>query len=108
MGLLDGKVAIITGAGGGLGSGYAKLLAQEGASVVVNDFQEAAAAAVVSAIQDAGGKAVASVCDVSKWQSGEAILKVALDAFGRVDILVNNAGILRDKGILGITEDMWD
>ena len=108
MSLLDGKVAIITGAGGGLGSGYAKLLASEGASVVVNDFQAEAAHAVVSAIEQAGGRAVASVCDVSQMESGDAILKTAIDAFGRVDILVNNAGILRDKGFAGMTEAMWD
>lgn len=108
MSLLDGKVAIITGAGGGLGSGYAKLLASEGASVVVNDFQAEAAQAVVAAIEQAGGRAVASVCDVSRMESGESILKTALDAFGRVDILVNNAGILRDKGFAGMTEAMWD
>lgn len=108
MSLLDGKVAIITGAGGGLGSGYAKLLASEGASVVVNDFQAEAAHAVVSAIEQAGGRAVASVCDVSRMESGDAILKAAIDAFGRVDILVNNAGILRDKGFAGMTEAMWD
>jgi NAD(P)-dependent dehydrogenase (short-subunit alcohol dehydrogenase family) len=108
LSLLDGKVAIITGAGGGLGSGYAKLLASEGASVVVNDFQAEAAQAVVAAIEQAGGRAVASVCDVSRMESGESILKTALDAFGRVDILVNNAGILRDKGFAGMTEAMWD
>ena len=108
MGLLDEKVAIITGAGGGLGSGYAKLLAREGASVVVNDFNADAAQAVVTEITKEGGTAVSSVCDVSRIESGEAILKTALDAFGHVDILVNNAGILRDKGFAGMTEAMWD
>lgn len=108
MGLLEGKVAIITGAGGGLGSGYAKLLAREGAGVVVNDFNADAAQAVVAEITQAGGRAVASVCDVSSIESGEAILKTALEAFGQVDILINNAGILRDKGFAGMTEAMWD
>jgi NAD(P)-dependent dehydrogenase (short-subunit alcohol dehydrogenase family) len=108
MGLLDGKVAIITGAGGGLGSGYARLLAREGAAVVVNDFDAECAAKVVREITQAGGKAAASVADVSDAASGEAILQATLDAFGRVDILVNNAGILRDKSFANLTGEMWD
>jgi NAD(P)-dependent dehydrogenase (short-subunit alcohol dehydrogenase family) len=108
MGLLDGKVAIITGAGGGLGSGYARLLAREGAAVVVNDFDAECAAKVVREITQTGGKAAASVADVSDAASGEAILQATLDAFGRVDILVNNAGILRDKSFANLTGEMWD
>ena len=107
-GLLDGKVAIITGAGNGLGEAYAKLFAKEGAAVVVNDLggardgtggDRSAAQKVVDAIQAAGqGKAVANGDDVSSIQGGEnSILKAALDNFGKVDILVCNAGILRDK-----------
>jgi len=108
MGLLDGKVAIITGAGGGLGRAYSLLLAQEGAAVVVNDMNADAAAKVVSDIEAAGGHAVASVSDVASIDSGAAILKAALDAFGAVDILVNNAGILRDKSFANLTEAQWD
>ena len=98
MGLLSGKVAIITGAGGGLGEAYAKLFAKEGASVVVNDLggsrdgsgegSVSAAQKVVNDIVAAGGKAVANGDDVSTMEGGENILQTALDAFGQVDILV--------------------
>ena len=118
MGLLEGKVAIITGAGGGLGEAYAKLFAREGASVVVNDLggardgsgtgASAAAQKVVDEIVAAGGKAVANGDDVSTMAGGENILKTALDSFGQVDILVCNAGILRDKSFGNITEQDWD
>ena len=118
MGLLDGKVAIITGAGGGLGEAYAKLFAKEGASVVVNDLggardgsgsgTSAAAQKVVDEIVAAGGKAVANGDDVSTMQGGENILKTALDNFGQVDILVCNAGILRDKTFANTSEQDWD
>jgi NAD(P)-dependent dehydrogenase (short-subunit alcohol dehydrogenase family) len=117
-GLLDGKVAIITGAGGGLGEAYAKLFAKEGAAVVVNDLggardgtgsgASAMADKVVADIQAAGGRAVANGDDVSTMQGGENILKTALDAFGRVDILVCNAGILRDKSFANTSEEDWD
>lgn len=118
MGLLDGKVAIITGAGGGLGEAYAKLFAKEGASVVVNDLggardgsgngTSAAAQKVVDEIVAAGGKAVANGDDVSTMAGGENILKTALDNFGGVDILVCNAGILRDKTFANTSEADWD
>jgi NAD(P)-dependent dehydrogenase (short-subunit alcohol dehydrogenase family) len=111
MGLLDGKVAIITGAGGGLGRAYSLLLAAEGAAVVVNDMNADAAAAVASEIEaGSGGKgrAVACVADVSSVADGEAILQAALGAFGAVDILVNNAGILRDKSFANLSEAQWD
>eukprot|EP01035_Chromulina_nebulosa_P007032 gene7032-9471_t len=117
-GLLDGKVAIITGAGGGLGEAYAKLFAKEGASVVVNDLggardgagagTSAAAQKVVDDIIAAGGKAVANGDDVSTMAGGENILKTALDSFGQVDILVCNAGILRDKSFANTSEQDWD
>jgi NAD(P)-dependent dehydrogenase (short-subunit alcohol dehydrogenase family) len=117
-GLLEGKVAIITGAGGGLGEAYAKLFAKEGASVVVNDLggsrdgtgtgTSAAAEKVVTEIKAAGGKAVANGDDVSTVQGGENILQTALDSFGKVDILVCNAGILRDKTFANTSEDDWD
>ena len=118
MGLLSGKVAIITGAGGGLGEAYAKLFAAEGASVVVNDLggsrdgsgsgTSTAAQKVVDEIIAAGGKAVANGDDVSTMEGGENILKTALDNFGQVDILVCNAGILRDKSFANTSEQDWD
>jgi len=117
MSMLDGRVAIITGAGGGLGRAHALLFAKEGARVVVNDVGgardgtgsgEAAADAVVSEITRAGGKAVASTASVSTMEGAQAIVKTAVDAFGRADILVNNAGILRDKSFLKMDEAMWD
>ncbi|MBJ7409744.1 MAG: SDR family NAD(P)-dependent oxidoreductase [Phenylobacterium sp.] len=118
MGLLDGKVAIITGAGNGLGEAYAKLFAQEGAAVVVNDLggprdgsgagSVSAAQKVVDEIVAAGGRAVANGDDVSTIQGGENILQTALGAFGQVDILVCNAGILRDRTFANTTEEDWD
>lgn len=117
MGLLDGKVAIITGAGGGLGEAYAKLFAQEGAAVVVNDLggprdgtgsDKGAAQRVADEIIAAGGRAAANTDDVSSIEGGENILKTALDNFGQVDILVCNAGILRDKSFANTTEQDWD
>jgi len=117
-GLLDGKVAIITGAGGGLGEAYARLFAKEGASVVVNDLggsrdgsgngTSVAAQKVVDDIIAAGGKAVANGDNVSTLAGGENILKTALDNFGQVDILVCNAGILRDKSFANTSEQDWD
>ncbi len=117
MGLLDGKVAIVTGAGGGLGREHALLFAKEGASVVVNDLggsrdggggSGAMADQVVDEIKAAGGEAVANYDSVATVEGGESILKTALGAFERVDILVNNAGILRDKTIIKTEEENWD
>jgi NAD(P)-dependent dehydrogenase (short-subunit alcohol dehydrogenase family) len=102
----DGRVAVITGAGGGLGKTYAKLLAARGAMVVVNDLGGSAdgtgggtsmADQTVKEIVEAGGKAVANYDSVSTPEGGEAIVKAAIDAFGKIDIVINNAGILRDK-----------
>src|SRR6476619_3269551 len=113
MGLLDGKVAIITGAGNGLGEAYAKLFAKEGASVVVNDLggardgtgaDRSAAQKVVDAIVAAGGRAVANGDDVSTVQGGENICNAALETFGKVDSLVCNAGILRYFTVTTTTE----
>jgi NAD(P)-dependent dehydrogenase (short-subunit alcohol dehydrogenase family) len=106
--LLDGKVAVITGAGGALGRAYALLLAGEGASIVVNDYSAEAAAKTVDEIVAAGGKAVAVACDVGSVENGEKICQAALDAFGGVHILVNNAGILRDKALHNMDEGLWD
>ncbi|HEX4586040.1 MAG TPA: SDR family NAD(P)-dependent oxidoreductase [Burkholderiaceae bacterium] len=108
MGLLNGKVAIVTGAGGGLGGAYARLFAREGAAVVVNDMNGDAARATCAEIAAGGGRAVPSVGDVSSRAAGEAILDAALEAFGAVDILVNNAGILRDKSFANMSEEHWD
>lgn len=108
MGLLDGKVAVVTGSGAGLGRAYAELLASEGAAVVVNDYAQEPAEEVVRSIREAGGTAVASVADVGSVEGGQSILQDALSAFGRVDILVNNAGILRDKSLVKMDEADWD
>ncbi len=105
----DGRVAVITGAGGGLGRAYALLLSSRGAKVVVNDLggsfdgvgaDTRAAQLVVDEIKAAGGEAAPSYDSVSDPESAENIIKTAVDAFGKVDILINNAGILRDKSLL--------
>lgn len=101
----NGRVALVTGAGGGLGREYALLLASRGCSVVVNDLDARAADAVVSKIQADGGQAIANYNSV---EEGEAIVKTAIDRFGRIDILINNAGILRDKSLLKMTDADWD
>jgi NAD(P)-dependent dehydrogenase (short-subunit alcohol dehydrogenase family)/acyl dehydratase/putative sterol carrier protein len=117
MGLLDGKVAVITGAGGGIGRCHALAFAKEGAKVVVNDLGSARdglgqtssmAEAVVDEIKKAGGQAVADFHSVSTWEGAKAIIQTAISTFGGIDILVNNAGILRDKTLWNMTEDMWD
>ncbi len=117
MGLLDGKVVIVTGAGGGLGREHALALAKEGAAVVVNDLGGARdgtggsasmADKVVEEVKAAGGEAVANYDNVASVAGGQNILKSALDAFDRVDVVVNNAGILRDKSFANTTEDLWD
>ena len=117
MGLLDGKVAIVTGAGGGLGRCHALLFAKEGAAVVVNDLGGARDGAggghsmadqVVKEIRAAGGQAVANYDSVATVEGGANIAKSAIDAFGKIDILVNNAGILRDKTLVNTDEASWD
>ena len=117
MGLLDGRVAIVTGAGGGIGREHALALARAGASVIVNDLggsrdgsgaSSAMADQVVAEIRAAGGEAAANYDSVASVEGGRTILQTALDSFGRVDILVNNAGILRDKSFANTTEDLWD
>jgi NAD(P)-dependent dehydrogenase (short-subunit alcohol dehydrogenase family) len=113
----DGKVAIITGAGGGLGRQHALLLASRGALVVVNDLggaidgtgsDKGAADRVVDEIRAAGGEAAADTNSVSTPQGGAAIVQTAIDTFGRVDIVINNAGILRDKAFHGMDQAMID
>ena len=111
----DGKVAIVTGAGGGLGRAHALELARRGALVVVNDLggsvdgtgsSESAAQKVVDEIRAAGGEAIPNFDSVSTPEGGESIVRSAVDAFGRVDIVINNAGILRDKSFANLTADL--
>ncbi|MGA0035089.1 MAG: SDR family NAD(P)-dependent oxidoreductase [Ilumatobacteraceae bacterium] len=113
----DGKVAVITGAGGGLGRQHALLMASRGALVVVNDLggsvdgsgsDKGAAAKVVDEIVALGGEAVADTNSVATAEGGEAIIKTALDSFGTVDIVINNAGILRDKAFHNMDESLVD
>jgi NAD(P)-dependent dehydrogenase (short-subunit alcohol dehydrogenase family) len=114
---LDGRVAIITGAGRGIGREHALFFAAEGARVVVNDHGssndgsasgESPADDVVSEIRDAGGEAVPSTDDVANWAGAERLIQTAIDAFGDLDVVVNNAGILRDRTIVNMTEEEWD
>ena len=116
-GRLEGKVAIVTGAGRGIGRGEALLLAEEGARVVVNDLggspdgegaDASPADEVVAEIVAAGGEAVANYDSVATMEGGANIVQTALDTFGRLDILINNAGILRDRMVFNMSEEEWD
>lgn len=106
MGLLDGKVAIITGAGGGLGRSHALLFAKEGAKLVVNDLDGAEHVALE--IGAAGGEAKSHAKSIATLEGAESLVRTAVDAFGKVDVFINNAGILRDKTLLKMDEAMWD
>jgi NAD(P)-dependent dehydrogenase (short-subunit alcohol dehydrogenase family) len=117
MGMLDGKVAVVTGAGRGIGRGEALLLAAEGAGVVVNDVggewdgsgqDPRPASEVVEEIRAAGGEAVAYFDDISEPDGAAGALRLALDTWGRIDCLVNNAGILRDRMIFNMSVEEWD
>jgi NAD(P)-dependent dehydrogenase (short-subunit alcohol dehydrogenase family) len=117
VGTLDQRVAIVTGAGRGIGRSVALLLAAEGAAVVVNDLGVALdgsgtdagpAQQVADEITEAGGRAVASGADISLHSTGEDLVKAAIGEFGRLDILVNVAGILRDRMVFNMTEQEWD
>ncbi|MBO9578580.1 MAG: SDR family oxidoreductase [Microbacteriaceae bacterium] len=105
---LTGKVAIVTGSGGGLGAAYAKALAAAGAAVVINDVSAEAAAATVAAIESAGGRATAVIAPVGSAEVAQQLVDTAVAAFGRLDILVTNAGILRDKSLLKMTDEDFD
>ncbi len=117
MGALDGRVAIITGAGRGLGREHALLFAAEGAKVVVNDRGGANDGAgedagpaneVVAEIRAAGGEAISNDDDVADWNGAQHLINSAIEAFGDLDILVNNAGILRDRVLVNMSEAEWD
>jgi NAD(P)-dependent dehydrogenase (short-subunit alcohol dehydrogenase family) len=114
--MLDGKVVVVTGAGGGIGREIALAMAANGAKVVVNDIgaslggdidNESAAQKVVREIREAGGEAAASADSVSTWASAEKIIQCALDSFGRIDGVVNNAGNLRDRMFFKMSEEEW-
>jgi NAD(P)-dependent dehydrogenase (short-subunit alcohol dehydrogenase family) len=117
MPALDGKVAIVTGAGRGIGREHALALAGAGAKVVVNDIggssagegqDQTPAQSVAHEIKGAGGEAVANYDNVADFQGAEQLIKQAISEFGHLDILVNNAGIIRDRMIVNLTEDEWD
>jgi NAD(P)-dependent dehydrogenase (short-subunit alcohol dehydrogenase family) len=117
MGICDGRVCIVTGAGRGIGREYALMLAGEGAKVVVNDLGGARdgtgvdagpAAEVVAEILEAGGEAVANTESVSDFEGARRMVRQAVDTFGGLDVLVNNAGILRDRMLVNMLEEEWD
>jgi NAD(P)-dependent dehydrogenase (short-subunit alcohol dehydrogenase family) len=117
MGALDGRIAIITGAGGGLGREHALLFAQEGAKVVVNDLggnvdgsgeDRSAAQKVVDEIRAMGGEAVENHDNVAEWEGAQRLIQTAIDTFGDLHVLVNNAGILRDRVLVNMSEAEWD
>ena len=117
MGALEGRVAIITGAGRGIGREHALLFAAEGAKVVVNDLGSAAdgtgddrtpAEQVVDEIRGMGGEAIANLDNVAEWEGGQHVVSEAIEAFGDLHVLVNNAGILRDRVLVNMTEAEWD
>ncbi len=108
MGILDNRVAIITGAGGGLGAAHARVFAAEGCAVVVNDINREAAQKVVDEITTAGGKAIVNTSDITNYADSENAVKEAIAAFGDIHIVVNNAGVNRDRMFASMTEAEWD
>lgn len=117
MGICDGRIVIVTGAGRGIGREHALAFAAEGAKVVVNDLGagidgtdvgEHPAEQVVAEIKAAGGEAVINGNDISSWEGAKELVQQAIDTFGGLDVLVNNAGFLRDKMLVGMSEEEWD
>lgn len=117
MGILEGRVAVITGAGRGIGREHALLFAKEGAAVVVNDLggsntgdgsDSGPAHEVAAEINAAGGRAVVNTANIAEWDGAQSVIEQAVSEFGQLDILVNNAGILRDAFIAGMAESQWD
>ena len=107
-GILEGRVAIITGAGGGLGAAHARVMAAEGCAVVVNDINQEAAQAVVDEIVAAGGQAVSNRSDITHYDDSLNAVRQAIDSFGGLHAVVNNAGINRDRMFASMTEEEWD
>ncbi|MDQ3758118.1 MAG: SDR family oxidoreductase [Actinomycetota bacterium] len=108
MASLEGRVAIVTGAGRGLGREHSLLLAAEGARVVVNDLDAGPAEEVVDAIRAFGGEAIANTDNVAEWAGAEQLVRSTVDAYGDLHVLVNNAGILRDRFLVNMSEEEWD
>src|SRR3984885_10541949 len=117
MKLCEGRVAIVTGAGGGMGRGHSLMLAEHGAAVLVNDRGTAPdgsgcsaspAEEVAQIIGRKGGEAAVNTADVTDWRATEAMIADAIERFGRLDVLINNAGILRDRMLVNMTEEDWD
>ena len=108
MGKLDGKVAVVTGSGRGIGKATVELFSKEGAFIVVSDIDEGVVKETVAGIEAAGGKVVGCVCDVTKAEDCQKLMDTAVNKFGKLDILVNNAGIIRDSMLHKMTDQQWD
>jgi len=108
MGVLDGKAAVVTGAGRGIGKGHALQLAKAGASVLVNDIDADVAAEVVAEIKDLGGKAIGNTGNVGDKAGADSIVAACVEAFGKIDIMMANAGVARDRTFLKMTEEDFD
>ncbi|RYE43204.1 MAG: SDR family NAD(P)-dependent oxidoreductase [Hyphomicrobiales bacterium] len=116
-GVLDGRIVVVTGAGGGLGRSHAKACAAAGAKVVVNDLgsrrdgigaDSGAAEAVATEIRNSGGQAIANADDVADWSGAKRLIDQCIEVFGGLDVLVNNAGIVRDRMLVNMSEEEWD